>query len=91
MERFSPERAKPRTSLCSMSNAVQSLSNSCFPLRPFAQTKETVGELFSVIRQNGADAHPLPGMALRSNGPRGGQASSRLRRKRRALAAVLLL
>ena len=37
-----------------------------------AQAEEAIRELFSVIRKNGAYAHPLPGRALRSNGPRGG-------------------
>jgi hypothetical protein len=56
-----------------------------------AQAEEAIRELFAVIRKNGAYAHPLPGRALRSNGPRGGQARSRSRRKRRAFAAVLAL
>ena len=46
-------------------------------LRALAQAKETVGELLPSVREYGSDAK--------------GQARSRSRRKRRALAAVLLL
>jgi len=37
-----------------------------------AQTGQAVGELLAVIGQHRSDADPLPGRALRSNGPRGG-------------------
>ena len=56
-----------------------------------AQAKETIGELLAIVRENGADAYPLPDRVLRSNVSRGGQAGSKSRRKRRALAAILLL
>jgi hypothetical protein len=54
-----------------------------------AQAEEPIRELLAVVGKNGADADSLPGRALQSNVPRGGQARSRSRRKRRALAAVL--
>jgi len=57
----------------------------------FAKAEQAVGKLAVIVRENGPDPHPLPGRALQSNGPRGGQARSRSLRNRRAFAAVLEL
>jgi hypothetical protein len=68
VERFSLERAKPQTSRCSMSNALQSLSTSCLmlpTLRPFTKAKQPVGKRSRVIR--------CPTGYLRSNVPKGGK------------------